>query len=76
MASASILDLPPGLKEKVFSNYLFVQTFENCPSEQNFLKKGPSEDDVIGPSEHGQSQPGKIHFLIGKFSYFVIRFLH
>ena len=52
MASASILDLPPGLKEKVFSNYLLVQTFEKCRCEQN-LKKGPSEDDVIGPSEHG-----------------------
>ena len=53
MASASILDLPPGLKEKVFSKsrckyyYLFLQTLEKCPFEQNLKKKRPSENNVI-----------------------------
>ena len=53
MASASILDLPPGLKEKVFSKsrckyyYLFLQNLEKCPSEQNLNKVNPTLSEKV-----------------------------
>ena len=55
MASASILDLPPGLKKgfsKSRCTYYYLSGKVSFRTE--FLKKCPYEHNVICPSEHGK----------------------
>ena len=49
----------------------------NCPKYQKYcINIQNVHDDDKCPVKHGPSPPGTFHILIGKFSYFVIRFLN